>query len=261
MTPRSSGPGRVGGFAQVGAARASTSPRGAERVLRGVRTALTVGDGVGTAVLELAPLGPLPTLGEPLELDLDAGAGPERVFTGRVGAVRLSAGSLCVIGEDARAVLAHLDLCAAYADTTPGQIAADLARRAGVSVGELAAGPELGQVALHRGPRALRHLGELARLCGLDLAVDREGKLRLLEPGPAAPVQTFVWGESLLDFDLGRAWVADGQRVIGEGAGSAEGAERAHWLPADLDSSGTYMPNVVGVPAPRPPENCPNTKR
>lgn len=128
--------------------------------------------------------------------------------------------------------------------------------QAGVAAGTIDDGPELAAYTLHRGPRALAHLSRLAELCGADLYGDGDGKAHFAPPAKGAAAHRFGVGRDLVDFRLERVTPPfDSVAVWGEGAGSAQGAAKNHWLMTDLASvsaqaalgaGGAVVPGKVG---------------
>ena len=181
-----------------------------------------------------APLLP----GDAIEVDLDGGRGPERVFSGRVDAVTRELDSTNIRAMDSLADLATIDTSAAYARVTADHIIRDVLTRAGLRAGAIEPGPELPSYVLHQGPRMLRHLRQLAELYGADLYTDGDGAVHCTTPTAERPAHHLVYGQHILAASLGQAVpLSDALAVFGEGAASQLGASRAHWLTTQLDHS------------------------
>lgn len=237
VTPGAPQVANIGFNARIGALVASTDARASTASLRRLQTRLGFGE-LGRAVLELSPFGlTAPAVGDPVEIELDVGEGAERVFTGVVGAVTASSLGLRVIADCPLAALARLQVEEVWEGQTLGDVAQALLERAGIEVGEIETGPTLGRLMLRRGPRAWRHLLDLAELAGLELGCGPDGRASLKAPAPPEARRTLRWGADLLDLQItATALSPDGVEVRGEGAASSAGEERAHWLPVDLSS-------------------------
>ncbi|HND31820.1 MAG TPA: hypothetical protein PLA94_17580 [Myxococcota bacterium] len=235
VTPAPSGVSTIGFEATIGDLVASTDGADANIALRSLRTSLGMGQ-MGAAVLELGPFGVrAPSAGDPVRVSLDVGEGSTLVFTGEVGIVQASTLGLRIVADTPLARLARMDVEAAFEGQNLAAIAADLLDRAGLEKGKIAEGPVFGSYILRRGPRAWRHLLNLAELCGLDLWCDPEGKVQLQAPADVQGDRIFSWGVDLLELELRRGPLyPDGVVAWGEGAASSKGQDRAHWLPVDL---------------------------
>lgn len=231
----------IGFEATIGDLIASTDARAANVSLRALQTSLGMGL-LGRAVLDLSPFGvAAPAIGDPVAIELDAGDGATLVFTGEVGAVLPSTLGMRIIADSPLSRLARLDVEAAYEGQSLGAIVAELLDKAGLEAGEIGDGPTFPSYVLRRGPRAWRHILNLASLCGLDLWCDPEGKVQLQPPSDPEVTRTFTWGADLLELELkSSAIYPDGVEIWGEGSASSKGEEKGHWLAVDLASvSGT----------------------
>lgn len=229
---------RVESEIQIGSVTASTAPKREQRALIRLVSELGMGGAGGRCVLEIAgPALAPPAAGDPVTVAFGDGQSSTTVFTGEVQQVTRTAVSLRVTAVDGLAKLARTDVESAYEGKTAGAIVKDVLSQAGASAGTVHDGPTFASYALHRGPRALRHLQRLAELCGADLYADGDGKVCFTTPDEAGAEHSLKYGEHILQLSLEDAPPAfDSVVVWGEGAASAKGAGKEHWLISDLSS-------------------------
>jgi hypothetical protein len=200
-------------------------------------------DGLGgRCVLELSGAGFAPVIsGDAVKVKLDVGDGMTPVFSGEANDFAVAATGHRVAARDDIAMLAAFDQEGAFENQTADAIIKTLITSAGARPGIIAKGPSLPSYVVHRGPRTLRHVQRLAELCGADLYTDADGRVQCAAPKNGSPDHTFRYGTNVLRLDLRAAAICgDSIEVWGEGAASAKGADKAHWLPAKLDGvSGT----------------------
>ena len=222
----------------IGSARFASAEvdRGQAQPLIAIESEVGIGGTGGWCHLDLGdPSWSQPAVGEAVEVELDAGDGATKVFTGEVELVERRATALLVRARDELAKLAHVEVEAAYEEVSAGFIVSDLCDQASAATGEIEDGPTFPSYLVHRGPRALRHAQRLAQLIGAELGSDGEGQVHFRRPGPPSPAHRLVWGEDLLAVELCTAAPSrDAYLVWGEGAAGSQGPERAHWLPTDL---------------------------
>jgi hypothetical protein len=228
----------VQGQVEIGMITASTTPRREARQLLALIGELGMGGTGGQCVMELAgPALTPPAAGDPVKVSLGDEQGRKPIFTGEVLGVTRTATALRISAVDGLARLARLDVEKLYESQTAGAIVRDVLGQAGVSAGTISEGPTLASYALHRGPRAIRHLQRLAELCGADLYTDGEGRACFATPAEQGTRHTFRYGEDILQFHLEALPPAfDSVVVRGEGAASIQGADKAHWLMTDIES-------------------------
>ncbi|WP_164013189.1 contractile injection system protein, VgrG/Pvc8 family [Pyxidicoccus trucidator] len=222
----------------IGSFKASSKAGQGNGAVRSIVSELTMDGAGGRCTLELATSdSALPLPGDATTVSLDAGDGSVTVFTGVVLETRATPDSATVVGTDALAKLARLDVCGAYESTTAGSIVSELVQKAGATAGTIEDGPTFPSYVLHRGPRALRHIQRLAEQCGFDVYTDGKGQVHFVPPADGGPDHTFVYRKQVLRAELRETPPAlDGVEVWGEGAASTQGTEKGHWLVADLAS-------------------------
>ncbi|QRN93821.1 hypothetical protein JRI60_32265 [Archangium violaceum] len=222
----------------IGSFQASSQAGQGNGYVRSIVSELTM-DGVGgRCYLELvASDSEPPAPGDETTVSLDDGNGAVTVFTGTVLETKASPDTTLIVGTDALAKLARIDVSGSYEQTSAGSIVSELVQQAGATAGTVEDGPTFTSYVLHRGPRALRHIHRLAEQCGFDVYTDGEGKVHFAAPKQGGPDHTFVYREQVLKIELLRTPLAyDGVEVWGEGAASTQGSEKSHWLVADLSS-------------------------
>lgn len=195
-------------------------------------------DGVGRCSVDvIVPAGArLPAPGAALRVELGFDGETTPVFAGEVDRVRATALGATISAGDALARLANTFGAGTYEAHPPGQIARDLLEQAGVDVGAIDEGPELGSHVLFPGLSLLAHLRRLAELCGAAVFADREGAVHFVAEDTVGDTHTFRFGADVLALDLAHAPATrSGVDVWGEGAAGTQGEARAHWLPDALD--------------------------
>ncbi len=225
---------------RVGDLRVSSDPASSDAQLLSLTCVRSMGGGGSWTRVKLAAsaAGPL-QLGDALTISLDDGRGEGMtpVFSGELSELRVAPTSIAVTACDGLARLARLEFEAAYEEVDAAFVAGELIEAAGLTSGTLEAGPSFPRYVVHRDPRALQQLRRLAARCGVDVFTDAEGKVNFSGPATAGESHTVSYGGHVLHLALERVTASyDGVRVWGEGAASTKGAERAHWLAADLSS-------------------------
>ena len=228
----------IGYQVTIGSFQASSRAGQGNGAVRSIMSELTMDGAGGRCHLELVASDAAPPQpGDATTISLDAGNGSVTVFTGTVMETRTTPETALIVGTDALASLARLDVSAAYEDTAAGALVSELVQQAGATAGTIEDGPTFNRYALHRGPRALRHIQRLAEQCGFDVYTDGEGQVHFAAPRQGASDHTFTYRTQVLKASLQRSPPAqDGVVVWGEGAASTQGTEKAHWLVADLSS-------------------------
>lgn len=220
----------------LGGLRASSDGRGDSAQARALQVERGMG-GVGRAILDMVvgADGAAPAPGDPVTVTLDGGGGEAKVFTGEVFSVQARADGLRVIATDALATLGRAELARVWEDKTAGAIVKDLISAAGLSAGEVEDGPNLSGYVVMRGPRSLRQIERLGALTGCDVWTSGDGKVCFAGPATPGAAVLAEWGKTLLSLDVQATTPRqDGAELYAEGAAGAQGADKAHWLVADL---------------------------
>jgi hypothetical protein len=194
--------------------------------------------------------------GNDASLELDAGDGLERVFTGTVVEVRPFSSGVEVFAAGKMLALLELRVSSFYEQQTAGDVARDLIDQAGLDAGDVSDGLSLPRFAVERRRSAFSQLRALARRLGFDLFSDREGKIHFKGLGAAANLgsgglggagaalagslanalgggETISWGKHQLSAE-GAACSPAGRKVVvcGESPTSAQGDDKTYWLTA-----------------------------
>lgn len=190
--------------------------------------------GVGRATIEVAAgSAALPAMGDKVTIKL---AG-EPVFAGDVLGVDAGPDTLIIRAADGLAKLARLEVQGAYENKTAGAIAKDILQQAGLDAGIVDDGPKFARYVVHRGPRAMRHIEDLAERSGFSLFADRSGKINFTAPKTGGADHKLDYFADVLRLSLrAEAPAFNSAVVFGEGAAGEKGADRAHWLVTKLSS-------------------------
>jgi phage protein D len=173
--------------------------------------------------------------GDPIVIELSAGAVSETVMTASVEAVRSDFGRTTVSGTTAPQVLAQRRLNRVWLDQTLGGVIRDLASAAGIATGEIETGATYPYVVVHETRTLLDHLLALARREGLDVFADADDRLVVRRFGRQSADYTLHYGIHLLAAEvLHTGPAADAARVEGESPASQRGAARWYWLAQDI---------------------------
>jgi hypothetical protein len=235
---------------RIGAYTASHKAQDGDRLLLSLVVEQTM-DGIGghcSAELAGADFEPV-AVGDKVEVQLDSGDGAVTVFTGKVTGGGLTATTQRVEAQDGVAALARVEVEAAYEDVALDFIVKDLLQQGGASAGSICKGPNVPSYAVHRQPRVLAQVWRLAQACGADVYASGDGKVQVATPDQAGTEHRFRFGESVRALDLAAIVLPwDSVEVWGEGAGSAKGSDKSHWLCTDLSGvSGKAAVDDKGV--------------
>jgi hypothetical protein len=201
-------------------------------------------------------------LDDPVTVELGYEGAHERVFTGRVVALRPAIAGVVVDALGAMNALLNLRAAATFEGQAAGSIAGALIGQAGLERGTIDAGPVLPRYAVDRRLNAFAHVKDLADRLGYELYADRFGRIMFRALGAAVRLdarsggmlrsaagviaagagggQRYRFGEHVIDAAASRQsapWSAIA--VGGESPMSRQGDTTAHWLTtADADGHG-----------------------
>lgn len=232
---------------ECGRYKASSVGQQGDRELLSLLVELDMDGNGGRCEVALSGAGFAPLKGgDAVKVSLGVGNGMTPVFTGEVDTFSVTPTDQRIGAHDDLAKLAAFDQEATFEKQSADAIIKSLIEKAGAQAGTIAKGPSLPGYIVHRGPRTLRHVLRLAQLCGADVYTDADGKVQCAPPKSGRADHTFQYGTNVLRLDLeAAAFTTDSIAVWGEGAASAKGADKAHWLPTKLDG-------VVGKAAVQP---------
>lgn len=208
-------------------------------------------------------------LNDDVSISLGYDGEQETVFSGNVIALQPA-----IVGVKVRALgnmnaLLNLRTSATYENQTAGNIANDLISQAGLTAGNVDAGPSLARFNVDKRLSAFKHLKNLANRLGYELYTDRDGNILFHALGPASGLDAVGGAAGSVAAGLGAAGGTGyvfGQHLIGAGANqqsaawskievggespmSGQGDTTAHWLTInDADYRGTAgdgAPNLL----------------
>lgn len=160
------------------------------------------------------------------------------VFTGQVEGVRYSVdGDTAVTATNGGAALSALRINQSYEQQKAGDIAKDLAGKAGVGTDTVEDGVEFPFYVLDDRQSAYRHIAALARKSGYLAWFTPEDKLSFAPFTAGQAVQTFAYGEDILSLQVTEEPpVVRAVTTFGEGAAGSQGQEAWSWLVKDPSS-------------------------
>lgn len=164
------------------------------------------------------------------------------VFTGKVAVLRPDIEGVEIYALGTMNGLLNTYMSESYQNQTPGSIARDLIRQAGLFSGTVDEGPALPRFALDIRTSAFAHLKELADRLGYELYADRDGSVMFHALGPASGLDGAAGG-------LGGASAgAAGSPALGGGEGYAYGQQLLHGMANRRDPPWSSV--VVGGESP-----------
>ncbi|MER2624469.1 MAG: hypothetical protein ABTS22_11095 [Accumulibacter sp.] len=221
---------------RIGSQTSGSEVARSQRALLSLLVRLGMDGAGGVCELQLAdPEAPAPQAGDPLRVELDAGDGLRKVFTGTVDTVRIDTSGQHVTAYDDLHKLACLETEASYENVDVDFVVKDILQRAGVAAGRISKGFNLPSYVLTRSPGALRQVLELADWCGADLFSDSEGKAHFVTAAEPGASHGFDFATHVLQIEIqATPSIHDSVEVFGEGAAGSQGADKFCWLATDL---------------------------
>lgn len=192
---------------------------------------------VGQAEAILSPAVEPPNAGAELRISgASHGDQAKPLFTGRILRRQIGLWGSRLLIEESTGPLARLHLDKAVKSATAAQLISDLCQEAGVEAMVEPPGATLPSYAILHGASAMDHILRLARMSGLLVRTDGEGKLRAATPLPT-PAATLSREEAVLEYQvIDDPHDAPKARLTGEGAMGAKGPGAESWLLQSLDS-------------------------
>lgn len=222
--------------ASFGQYNVSHKPKNGERLLLGlvIETSMDGVSGYCRAELSGAEFTPL-KIGESVKVSLDSGAGMVTVFTGYVANTVNTASTQQILALDELSRLVGQPKPCTYEDVSLDHIIKDMLNKAGGKVGNVSKGYQVAAYVVHRTPALLVQLRHLAVSNGADLFCSGDGAIQVITPDQRGKSHSFEFAQNVLALQVGkRSMPFDSVEVWGEGAASAKGANRAHWLTTDI---------------------------
>lgn len=154
------------------------------------------------------------------------------VYTGRIESiVRSTRGPTRITVANASSALAALRTEQSYEDQGAGDVVEDLAGRAGVSTGNVVAGPNLAFTVVDGGSSAWEHIARFARVSGHQARITVDNELDFAPADDGEAVQTFTYGVDVLLLERREAAASfDNVTMVGEGAAGSDGKNAWNWL-------------------------------
>jgi hypothetical protein len=135
-------------------------------------------------------------------------------------------------------LLQRLSVDQSYRGQTAGQIVRDLAGRAKVEIALADDGIAFPVYVVDSRRPALRHIRDLAALCGFDVYADRDGKLVFQSFGTGNTVHDVDYGKQVIELGIDREGDADVTVTAwGESPTASAGADAWGWLTKDFSGS------------------------
>jgi hypothetical protein len=172
--------------------------------------------------------------GDPITVQFSTGNGTVTVATAEVDEIRSSLGAVRVIGRGSLQRLGACRLSGTYEGQTVQQIVTDLADRAGVQTGDIAAGSTYPCVVVHESRSALRHVLDLASLEAMDVFDAPDGSLTVKPFDKTGADHVLRYGAELLNLHFEGRTDAGQVAVYGESPASAKGTDAWYWLVKDI---------------------------
>jgi hypothetical protein len=190
-----------------------------------------------------------PKLLDNVTVELDAGTGMKKIFTGTVDTVRINATEQRITAFDNLNQLGRLHTEASYENVNADFVVKDLLKQADISAGTINKGVKLSALVISKNTTALSQLLQLASWCGSDLYSDGEGKAHFTLVKETGKECSFQYGINVQRLELQATPPAyDSVEIMGEGAASSQGAEKFYWLVKDLAGvSGKAAIDAKGV--------------
>jgi hypothetical protein len=191
----------------------------------GNRCELLLGDAENTA----------PQANDSITVELDAGDGMQKIFTGIVDTVNITATEQHISAFDSLNHSVRLQTENSYEDVDADFVVKDILKQASISTGKIITGIHLAALVVSKNTAAIQQLLQLAQWCGADLYSDGEGKAHFTAAKDTGKQHSFQYGVNLQSLALQTIPpIYDSIEVIGEGAASSQGAEKFYWLAKDL---------------------------
>lgn len=192
---------------------------------------------VGQAELILSPAVAPPEPGDQLQIGGSSdGDQATSLFTGRLLRRQVGLWGSRLLIEEATGPLARLHIDKAVRNGTAAKLIQELCQEAEVQAVVEPPGATLPAYALHMGASAMDHILRLARMSGLMVRTDGEGKLHAETPLPA-PQGTLQREGAIVEYQADdRSEEPADSKITGDGAMGAKGPGAEVWLLQALDA-------------------------
>ena len=185
--------------------------------------------------LQFLPRSDFPALatGDPLTVSLSDAGAPVPVFAGTVAQLAWRDGRLDAMLSAPAAALAKIRRNAGYENQSFSDLLNTFASDAGLSAGDIDAGPDYAFFAIDDRLSLWDWIARLARHGDMPAWTDAQGRLNA-RPPRGQPVATFVYGQTLLSLEAtARDPATTAARIVGEGSAGRQGSDAWAWLAKD----------------------------
>jgi len=154
-----------------------------------------------------------------------------QVIEGTVERIEPSITQTKIIGLNSISKLLNLRINQVYENQTAGDIVADLANQARITIGEKDDGIKFPFYAIDSTRNSYEHIRELAKRCGFDVYLTTDSKLTFKEFAKTSPDHIFEYSKDIIEFErYEQEDVFSQVTVLGESPASSQGDETSHWL-------------------------------
>jgi hypothetical protein len=169
--------------------------------------------------------------GAAVSLDMGWGDSGTTVFTGTIESLEYTLNEVHGIAHGSQKELAHTRIDETFIDQTAGEVVQALADRAGLATGTIDTGIQLPKYLAEASVSLFEHLHLLARVCGVDVFTDEEGKINFTKREAFTADYTYQYGINLMDARITQTRPATSSiQVIPESPASQEGEEASSWF-------------------------------
>jgi len=169
--------------------------------------------------------------GAAVSLDMGWDDSTTPVFTGTVQSLEFTFNEVHGIAHGSQKDLVQTRVDETFIDQTAGDIVSALADRAGIETGTIDAGIRFPKYMAQGRISLFDHLHTLARVCGVDVFTDEDGKINFTKREAFTADFTFEYGFHLLDAKITRTRPsASSVQVIPESPASTQGEDTGSWL-------------------------------
>ena len=171
-----------------------------------------------------------------VNLELGWGDSGSTVFNGRIIALNYSLTEVQGTAQGRQKDLFQTRADQTFVDQKAGDVVKALADKAGIETGTIDDGIQLPRYLAHGNLSFFDHVRELARVCGVDVFTDRDGKLNFTRREAFTADFTYQYGINLVDARIQQAKPAVAAvEVVPESPASKEGDEASSWIAKSIE--------------------------
>jgi phage protein D len=166
-----------------------------------------------------------------VSLDMGWGDGGTTVFTGKLQSLEYTLNEVHGIAHGPQKELAQARIDETFIDQCAGDVVQALVDKAGLETGTIDTGIQLPKYLAEGSVSLFEHLHLLARLCGVDVFTDEQGKINFTKREAFTADYTYQYGVNLMDARITQTRSATpGVQVVPESPASQEGDGASSWL-------------------------------